>query len=97
MMLSSSEAEWVGLPEAVKEVMFVIQLLGCMKISVKIPVMARVDNIGAAFVASNINTTSCTKHIDARYKYVGAYVEKRVVKKFFVKSAENDSNILTKN
>ena len=38
MMLSSSEAEWVALSEDAKEVMFMIQLLGSMKISVKLPV-----------------------------------------------------------
>ena len=43
--LSSSEAEWVALSEAAKEVMFMIQLLGSMKISVKLPIMIRVDNV----------------------------------------------------
>ena len=36
MALSSSGAEWVSLLEAFKEVMFIIQLLQCMKISVKL-------------------------------------------------------------
>ena len=39
MMLSSSEAQWVAL------VVFMIQLLRSMKISVKLPVMVRVDNV----------------------------------------------------
>ena len=37
--------EYIALSEAVKEVMFVVQLLGSMNISVKYPVMVRVDNI----------------------------------------------------
>ena len=41
--LSSLEAEYTDLPEAVKEVMFIIQLLGSMKILVKYPVTVRVD------------------------------------------------------
>ena len=44
-MLLSSEAEWVALSEAVEEVMFMAQLLGNMKISVKFPVKVRLDNI----------------------------------------------------
>ena len=68
-----------------------------MKILVKLPVMVRVDIIGAIFMASNITTMSHTKHIDIRYKYVNEYVEDRVVRIIFVKSAENDSCILTKN
>ena len=59
--------------------------------------MVRVDNIGAIFVASNITTTSHTKHVDIWYKYVNEYVEDGIVKIIFVKSADNDSDILTKN
>ena len=37
--LSTSETEYLALSEAVKDIMFVIQLLGSMKILVKYPVM----------------------------------------------------------
>ena len=47
MSLLSSNAEYVALSEAVKEVMLIIQLLGFMKISVKNPVMVRVDIVGS--------------------------------------------------
>ena len=40
----SSETEWIAFPDAVKMVMFMMQLLGSIKISVKLPVMVRVDN-----------------------------------------------------
>ena len=48
-------------------------------------------------MASNITTTCHTKHVDFRYKYGNEYVENRVVKIIFVKSSDNDNNILTKN
>ena len=54
---------------------FIIQLLGSIKILVKYPVMGRVDNVDAIFMASNITTTSHTKHMDIRYKYIKEYVE----------------------
>ena len=76
--------------------MFMIQLLRSIKISGKLPVMVRVDNIGAIFMVSYITTTPCTKHVDNRYKYVNEYVEDAVVEIIFVKSTENDSNILPK-
>ena len=63
--LSSSEVEYVALFEAVKE-MFMIQLLGSMKIAVKYSVMVRVENIGAINMASNITTTCHTKHVEIR-------------------------------
>ena len=68
--------------------MFVVHLLGLMKIVVKYPVMVRVDSIGAIFMASNITTNCCTKHVDISYRYVNEYVEDGVV---------NDSDILTQN
>ena len=93
---SSSEAEYVALSEAVKETI-VLQLLRSMKISIKLPVTVRVDNVSVIFVACNITTTSYIKHMDIRYKYVDEYVEDEVVKIVFVKSADNDNNILIKN
>ena len=66
MTCLSSEAEWVALPEAVKEVMFMMQLLGITKISVKLPVMVRVDDVRVLFMTSNMTTTSCTKHVDIK-------------------------------
>ena len=73
-----------------------VQLLESMKIVVKYPVTVRAGNVGAIFMASNITTTCCTKHVDIRYKYKNKYVEDGVVKVVFVKSTDNDSNILTK-
>ena len=95
--LSSSEKEYIALSEAVKEVMVVVQLLGSMKIVVKYPVTVRVNNIGATFMASNITTMHCTNHVDIRLKYINEYMEDGVVNIVFVKSAENDRNICTKN
>ena len=79
-----------------RKVMFIIQHLGSTKISVKYPVMVRVDNVGAIYMSHVSTTMSHTKHMDIRYKYVNEYVEDGVVKKVFVKSADNDSDILTK-
>ena len=72
--LSFSEVENVTLSEADKEVMFVALLLEIMQIAVKYPVMVRVNNVGAIFMASNITTTSHTKHVDIQYKYVNEFL-----------------------
>ena len=47
-------------------------------------------------MASNISTMSHTKHTDVRYKYVNDYVKNDVIKIIFNKSAENESDTLTK-
>ena len=84
VLLYSSEVGYIALSETVKEVMFVIQLLGSMKISIKYPVMVGVDKVGVIFMASNITNTCCTKHVDIRYKFVNENVEGRDVKIIFV-------------
>ena len=63
MTLSSSETEWVSLSEDDKE-LFVTQLLGRMKISVKLSVIVSVDDVGAIFIACNITAMLFTKHLD---------------------------------
>ena len=94
--LSSSEAEWIAASEAVKEVMFVYQLIKGVGIKVSLPIVVRVDNVGAIFMSKNITTTGRTKHVDVRFKYVNEYVEEGIVKIVFVRSNENDSDIFTK-
>ena len=97
VMLSSSEAEWVSLSEAVKEIMFVLHLLEFMEIKVQYPVTVRVDNVGTIFMSTNLTTMGRTKHVDVRTKYVRDYVEDGVLKLIFVKSEDNESDIMTKN
>ncbi len=80
-----------------KEVMFVSQLLTSMKIHVQSPIIVQVDNIGAIFMAQNVTTTSRTKHVDIRYKFINEYVEDGIAKVIFVKSKENDADIFIKN
>ncbi len=69
-----------------------------MEISVALPVTVYVDNIGAIFMTSNpVTTTSRTKHVDIRGKYVAEYQQNGMVKIIFVKSEDNIAGIMTKN
>jgi hypothetical protein len=61
--LSSSETEYYALSEAGKEIKFVVQILLSMGIPVKIPVVDRVDNMGAIFMSENASASSRTKHV----------------------------------
>jgi hypothetical protein len=69
VMLSSSEAEYVAMSEAVKEIRFVYYLLESLGISVKLPIIVRIDNIGAIFMAENASSGVCTRHFDTRYHF----------------------------
>ncbi len=72
---SSSAVEWVTASEAMKKVMFVLQLLQSMKINVNLPIIVFVDNAGTIFMTKNITTTGCSKHLDIHYKFFTEYIE----------------------
>jgi hypothetical protein len=95
--LSSSEAEFVAISEAVKEVLFVIQLLESMGIEVELPVVVRVDNMGAIFMSENASSNTRTRHIDTRYHFVRELIEDKVVEIVFVKTKDNTADGFTKN
>ena len=59
--LSSSEAEYVALSEAAKEIKFVYQLLTGMGMKVKLPIVVCVDNLGAVFMSENVLVSQRTK------------------------------------
>jgi hypothetical protein len=73
--LSSAEAEFCSLSDAAKEIKFAYQILLSMGIEVKLPIIVRVDNIGAIFMTENVSTSSRTKHVDVKYHFVCEYVE----------------------
>jgi hypothetical protein len=95
--LSSSEAEFVALSEAAKEIKFVFQILKSMGIPIKLPIIVRVDNIGAIFIGSNVAVSQRSKHIDIRYHFVREFVHDGFIQIIFVKTKDNDADIFTKN
>ena len=95
--LSSSEAEYVAISEAVKEIKFIYYLLQGIGINVELPIIVKTDNIGAMFMAQNSSSGLRTRHVDTRYHYIRENVEDGIIKIEFVKSMENDSDIFTKN
>ena len=58
------------------------------------PIIVRVDNVGAIFLAQNHTTGQRTKHIDIGYHYIREYIEDGIVKIIFVKSEDNLADIL---
>jgi hypothetical protein len=83
--------------EAVKEIRFIYYLLRSMFIEVKLPIIVRCDNMGAIFMAKNLSSGVCTRHVDTRYHFVWEHVVDDFNKVVFVKSVENNANLFTKN
>ena len=95
--LSSSEAEYVAMSEAVKEIRFIFYFLTSMLIEVKLPIIIRCDNVGAIFMAENSSSGVRTRHVDIRYHFVREHVVDDFIKIVFVKSCDNDADLFTKN
>jgi hypothetical protein len=62
--LSSTEAEYVAISEAVKEFKFIYYLLCDFHIKVNLPIIIKTDNIGAIFMAENSLIGVRTRHVD---------------------------------
>jgi hypothetical protein len=68
-----------------------------MGIPVQLPVIVRVDNMGAIFMSENASASSRTKHVDTRYHFVGEFVEDGFIRIVFVRTVDNVSDSFTKN
>jgi hypothetical protein len=95
--LSSSEAEYVAISEAVNEIKFIYYLLREIGVEVNLPITVKTDNVGAMFMAQNASSGVRMRHIDTSYHYVRENLEEGIINIEFVKSIENDSDIFTKN
>ena len=94
--MSTTEAEYMALSEVVTELKFIVQLLQTMNIEVELPITVHVDNVGAITLSNNRTTSDRTKDIDIRTSFVKAYQEDGKIIIKFVKSEENEVDILRK-
>ena len=97
VVLSATEAKYVAVSEVVKEIKVLYQMLRSMEIKVPLPVKIQVDNVGAIWFANNSSVSERTKHVDLRACFVRDIIKDHVIEINFLKSAENDSDVITKN
>ena len=65
--------------------------------TISIPIKVQVDNVGAIWLANNSSVSERTKYVDLRAHFVRDMIKDQVIEINFVKSVENDSDIMTKN
>jgi hypothetical protein len=94
--LSSTEAKYVVISEAVKELKFIYYLLSDLHIKVNLPIVVKTDNIGTIFMFENASTGFRTRNVETRYHFVREFIEDGFIKIEFVRSVENDSVLFTK-
>jgi hypothetical protein len=95
--LSKTEAEYVAISEAVKELKFIYYLLSDLHIKINLPIVVKADNIGAIFMSENASTGFRTRQVDTRYHFIREFINDDFIKIEFVCSVENDSDLFTKN
>lgn len=94
--LSSTEAEYISLSEAIKEALHLRSLLREIGLEEISPVRLYVDNRGAQQLAQNSVYHSRTKHIDIRHHFVREVIEEGLVILEHIPTHEMAADIFTK-
>lgn len=92
----STKSKYIAVADVVKEIMYLRNILCMLGISVGLPVVINVDNLGAIYIAKNNGSCVRTKHIDINYHYVKEYVEDGTCLVRFVNTLMQDGDIMTK-
>jgi hypothetical protein len=95
--LSSTEAEYVAMSEAAREVKFVVQLLLDLGFLVRLPVTIYCDNVGAIFLSGNATTSVRTRHISTRAHFVREMILDSYLTVKFCKSRDMVADGFSKN
>ena len=94
--LSSCEAEYVALTEAMKEANFLRQLWVDMTGEKRKIVDLYADSKGAISLSKNPVHHKRTKHIDIRYHFIRSEIENGIVNLMYVPSTSNIADMFTK-
>ena len=89
------EAEYMAATEAVKEAIWLKDLLGDLEV-IQENITVLCDNQSAIFLAKNQTYHARTKHIDVKYHYVREIIESGVVLLRKIDTKDNPSDMLTK-
>jgi hypothetical protein len=94
--LSSCEAEFLALSEAVREALWLWNLFEEIQVGFMKPIAIHVDNQSAIKLAENAVSHQRSKHIDIRYFRVREEVANGKIKLLYVPTQENIADLMTK-
>jgi hypothetical protein len=78
--LSSSEAEYVAISDAVKEIKFLYFLLQNLGVALDLPIVVKTDNIGALFMSQNSSPALRTRHVNTCYHLIRENIKDGIIK-----------------
>ena len=95
--LSSAEAEYMAMADAVKEIMYFYNLFQEIeKFELQSPVTLFVDNTAAIAISKNPICNKRTKHIDLRYHFLRQLFKDKIFMPTHVSTLDNVADIFTK-
>ena len=94
--LSSCEAEYVALSQAVQEATWLRRLLEQLGFSQDNPTVIWEDNQSTIHLAKDAKHHGRSKHIDVRFHFIRQYQEDRLVKIKYIPTGENVADMFTK-
>ena len=93
----TSEAEYVALAEAIKEVLFLRQVQKFMEPLMRVDAVNDYeDNEGAIKLATNKHSSRRTKHVDVKHHLVRDACDAGKVRVVYVRSEDQHADLLTK-
>ena len=96
VVLSTTEAEYMAVTEAVKDALWLRQLLSDMVCLQTSPTLILCDNTGAIDLTSSEEFHARTKHIDVRHHFIKQEIERKHIRVDFVGTKEQAADMLTK-
>ena len=97
MALSTCEAEYVALANAIQEAKFLRQLCVDMRVSIAGKLLIMIDNQGAMNLAKNPVHHQRSKHIDIiKYHFIRSEIQEGRINLEYIPSEENIADVFTK-
>jgi transposase InsO family protein len=94
--LSSTEAEYVAIANAARELVWLRSLLAELSHKQKEPTVLHEDNQGAIALVKNPINHARTKHIDIAYHFIRDLYERKILFPIYCKTSEMAADALTK-
>jgi hypothetical protein len=95
--LSVTEAELVSATHCAQDMLFIMRVLESIGLQVKKPMILQVDNKGAMDLSNNWSVGGRTRHVDTRQYFLRELKEEGVVIVEWIPSADNSTDLFTKN
>jgi hypothetical protein len=94
--LSTMESEFISAARGVQEAMGCYYLVKELGMNMQLPMKLRLDNQAAITCIMNETSSSKTKHVDNKHKYIKELFQRKIIMPGYIPTTEMRADILTK-